>query len=266
VAHLAAIEDYNSSDIAINGGYVYKYSNEKLNELVYLLSGLSIGSKVIDIGVGMGVATRTIAKLGFYSIAIDNPKTGRAGEDLKLLENTVMETLSLDICSDKLPFPDNSIDAVLFSDVIEHLIDSPRNILSEINRVLRPGGICVATTPNALRATVRLKVFLGFSNWPSITDFYYSDVHGGHHHEYTKDEFIFAFKELNYVIEKFLAYGTMKDVIIGSFSELHSRSRAGPLQSKKGNVFFKIGAYIVSFFERIHNLAPQFLIVAKKKS
>jgi hypothetical protein len=57
----------------------------------------------------------------------------------------------------------------------------------------------------------------------------------------------------------------MKDVNIASFSELHSRSRSGPLGSKKSNIFIKSMAYLISFLELIPSLSPQFMIVAKKR-
>ncbi len=47
----------------------------------------------------------------------------------------------------QLPFPDQSFDVVLSSDVLEHLNDL-RTTFSEIHRVLRPGGIFVFDTIN----------------------------------------------------------------------------------------------------------------------
>ena len=46
----------------------------------------------------------------------------------------------------KPPFPDNSFDIVTASALIEH-VDSPKDMLKEVGRVLRPGGIVLITTP-----------------------------------------------------------------------------------------------------------------------
>lgn len=46
-----------------------------------------------------------------------------------------------------IPFADRSFDIVYAAEVIEHLLD-PDLLLSEINRVLRPGGTLVLSTPN----------------------------------------------------------------------------------------------------------------------
>jgi 2-polyprenyl-3-methyl-5-hydroxy-6-metoxy-1,4-benzoquinol methylase len=47
-----------------------------------------------------------------------------------------------------LDLPDESVDCVTFQEVIEHL-EGPAVAIKEINRVLRPGGVLVVTTPNA---------------------------------------------------------------------------------------------------------------------
>ncbi|MDF3150217.1 methyltransferase domain-containing protein, partial [Streptomyces sp. T21Q-yed] len=46
-----------------------------------------------------------------------------------------------------LPFVSGSADAVLFSEVVEHLVD-PDGALDELRRVLRPGGHLMLSTPN----------------------------------------------------------------------------------------------------------------------
>lgn len=47
-----------------------------------------------------------------------------------------------------LPFPDNTFDAVILSEVLEHIDDDVAG-LREALRVLKPGGVAVLTVPNA---------------------------------------------------------------------------------------------------------------------
>ena len=70
-----------------------------------------------------------------------NPRTG---------EEVVFEYEAFNIETDPFPYPDASFDAVVFSELIEHLGVNPLRALAEIHRVLRPGGIVVVTTPNSL--------------------------------------------------------------------------------------------------------------------
>ncbi|MBF0625488.1 MAG: methyltransferase domain-containing protein [Magnetococcales bacterium] len=63
-----------------------------------------------------------------------------------------------------LPFAAASFDLVTASEVLEHL-ENPRALLREAARVLKPGGIAIFTTPNALNLKSRLRFLLsGFFN------------------------------------------------------------------------------------------------------
>jgi len=57
--------------------------------------------------------------------------------------------LILDVETEKIPQPDNSVDAVLMMEVFEHFGLDPMHALVEANRVLKPGGLLVFSTPNA---------------------------------------------------------------------------------------------------------------------
>ncbi|WP_327404309.1 class I SAM-dependent methyltransferase [Streptomyces sp. NBC_01288] len=97
---------------------------------------------VLDIGCGDGTAAATAAPLltGHRVIGVDWSQDAltRARTNLPY---TVRGELTA------LPLRSASADAVLFSEVIEHLVD-PDTALAEIRRVLRPGGHLMLSTPN----------------------------------------------------------------------------------------------------------------------
>lgn len=56
----------------------------------------------------------------------------------------------VDLTSDPLPFSDGSFDGVVLKDVLEHLPE-PTRVVREVRRVLRPGGVVFASSPDAQR-------------------------------------------------------------------------------------------------------------------
>jgi glycosyltransferase involved in cell wall biosynthesis len=73
---------------------------------------------------------------------------------------------------ERLPFADGTFDALIHSQVIEHLPDDPA-ILGECRRVLRPGGILVLGTPDYGRVL-----------WPVLEWIHSHIMPGGYAHEH----------------------------------------------------------------------------------
>jgi glycosyltransferase involved in cell wall biosynthesis/SAM-dependent methyltransferase len=67
---------------------------------------------------------------------------------------------------DPYPYPDGHFATVLCCELLEHLYHDPMHMMAEINRILRPGGAVVLTTPNicSLRAieAILLRYHPGF--------------------------------------------------------------------------------------------------------
>ena len=59
-----------------------------------------------------------------------------------------------------LPFEDDSFDAVVAGELLEHVRD-PADVVAEVSRVLRPGGTFVGSVPNAFRFQSRLLFLAG---------------------------------------------------------------------------------------------------------
>jgi SAM-dependent methyltransferase len=68
-----------------------------------------------------------------------------------------------------VPFPDETFDQIVFSEVIEHLVFSPLPLLRELWRVLVPGGRLIVTTPNELYAKSRLRALGRMLLWQSLS-------------------------------------------------------------------------------------------------
>jgi len=91
---------------------------------------------------------------------------------------------AINIEKEKLPFNDNSFDMILCTEVLEHLIQDPSFMLSELNRVLKEGGLLVLTTPNGLYWRYLYKLAL-LGNWEGYSSF---GVYGRHNRLWALNE------------------------------------------------------------------------------
>jgi SAM-dependent methyltransferase len=103
------------------------------------------GDSIVDIGCYGGGFVRHLLDVrpGRRVVGLDYDPENIAiarmlHPDAQFLESSVYE----------LDLPDASVDCVTFQEVIEHL-EAPGQAIKEINRVLRPGGTLIVTTPNA---------------------------------------------------------------------------------------------------------------------
>lgn len=105
------------------------------------------GPRLLDIGSydGAFLAALLAAKPDVDAVATDyDPENLRIAHFLHPdLAGRIVEASAYE-----LPFADESFDCVTFQEVIEHL-EGAAQAVKEINRVLKPGGTLVLTTPNA---------------------------------------------------------------------------------------------------------------------
>jgi len=113
------------------------------------------GDRFLDVGCGEG--RHTIGAYMFHdeveAIGVDlsEKDLATATERFKEFEEPGNEKKSLSFQPAngmELPFPDNSFDRVICSEVLEHIPDY-RGMLKEIDRVLKPDGIMAISVPRA---------------------------------------------------------------------------------------------------------------------
>src|SRR6185312_10294986 len=63
---------------------------------------------------------------------------------------------------DPFPYPDAHFSTVLCCELLEHLFEDPMHLMSEINRILKPGGHLVLTTPNVGSLRSISAILLGY--------------------------------------------------------------------------------------------------------
>ncbi len=102
------------------------------------------GALVLDVGCGDGTAAAVAGPIlaGHRIVGVD-----WSHDALRRARPRLSHVVRGELDGGGLPFADGCADAVLFSEVIEHLVD-PDRAMDELRRVLRPGGHLMLSTPN----------------------------------------------------------------------------------------------------------------------
>lgn len=98
-----------------------------------------------------------------------------------------------------LPF-DAEFDAVLFCEVIEHLLLDPLAALLRINRVLKPQGHLILTTPNVARLENVARIISGVNIYDPYSG---HGPYGRHNREFNRHELVHLLRHAGFEIEAF---------------------------------------------------------------
>ncbi len=159
----------------------------------FLTGGVRPGTRALDVGCGDGRFSAVLAEAGAQVIgadvaqaALDRATAHHPGLDFRLIA-----------IDEPLPFDDCQFDLVWASEVVEHVSDTAR-WMSEVRRVLAPGGRLLLTTPSHGRVRVALGGIERFS-----------EPLGDHLHLYTR-------RSLRSLLDEF------------GFQQVQVRTAAGP--------------------------------------
>ena len=129
-----------------------------------IASYLPKGSRVLDVGSGLGNFTKLSLESNLETVSLDIA--------FRLLRRSKVP-LAVNGSALQLPFKDNTFDAVISSECIEHTY-TPLTALAEMLRVVKKKGIVILSCPNrvwkwsvAIARALRLRRFDGIENWPS---------------------------------------------------------------------------------------------------
>lgn len=124
---------------------VFDSARPRLNVLLSLVREGGCRTAV-DISTGLGFLPVLLRRMGIEVVATEcDPEIAAFPRALGI------EVLSYCIGRGPLPLDPESLDLVVFAEVLEHLKRPPIAVIREVTAALRPGGSFLLTTPNVAR-------------------------------------------------------------------------------------------------------------------
>lgn len=112
----------------------------------FLKCNMPKSTKILDVGCGYGSLAYNLFKMGYtdtFGIEVNEDRIQRGKKNYSTFSNHLSHYTGKHI-----PFEDESFDAVLMFDVIEHIPSIDTFIKEEVYRILKPGGSFIFQTPN----------------------------------------------------------------------------------------------------------------------
>ena len=171
------------------------YIERHLARLVRTLEITPPGSEdrtVLEMGAYMQITPALATKLGYGEVrgSYLGPIGVKQRKQVRLPDGETFEcTIDLfDAEKDPYPYADESFSTVLCCELLEHLYEDPMHMMGEINRILKPGGHLVLSTPNICSLRAVGAVLLGYH--PGLFHQYIKpnesgDIEPRHSREYT---------------------------------------------------------------------------------
>lgn len=139
--------------------------------------------KILEIGSAPFHLTYLLKNKNFPIIGIDI----ELERFKQFISEQGLHVMKCDVESESLPFNNNEFKFVIFNEIFEHLRFNPIATLKEINRILKPDGVLILSTPNlySIRNIINFLLGRGFDDPYQEFEKLYTLGHMGHIREYS---------------------------------------------------------------------------------
>jgi methionine biosynthesis protein MetW len=170
-----------------------QYVAEKNNSWSMVYDLVPEGEKVLDIGCSSGNFGAELIKQ--KSCVVDGVDIDK--KDIELARKKLRNAWVVDLEQDNLNFTNETYDALIMMDVIEHLKE-PHKVLINLKKFLKPGGRLLFSVPNMSHISVRLDLLHGRFDYRQT-----GVLDDTHLHFYTEKYLRHVFKSAQYKVTKF---------------------------------------------------------------
>jgi len=147
-----------SKDSLYNWNHNYLKNNKKRYQFdLELIKSHYVSGEILEIGSAPFHLTYLLKNKKYPIIGVDI-----APERFKhFINDHSLRVIKCDIENESLPFDNNEFGFVLFNEIFEHLRINPIATLKEINRILKPSGKLILSTPNLYSINNNINFLLG---------------------------------------------------------------------------------------------------------
>ena len=204
--------------------------------------------RILEMGAYLQMTPALVSKLGYGEVRgcyygqlgrVDHRQaTSTAGEPF------VCEIDHFDAERDRFPYPDAWFSTVLCCELLEHLFNDPMHLMGEVNRVLKPGGHLLLTTPNVAALRGISAILQGYH--PGFFHAYIrpagpGEVDARHNREYTPREIHQLLENSGFEVVR-LETGEFRDIPHPEFGwVLHLLHRYNLETSLRGDGIYALG-------------------------
>lgn len=100
-------------------------------------------ARIMDVGSGFGDLLLVLKEIGYKNLFTADAENNAEA----IFETNGINFTKFDATKDKFPFPEGFFDVVICSHILEHL-PNPFNLLEEVHRILRVGGLLFVMVPD----------------------------------------------------------------------------------------------------------------------
>ena len=192
------------------GRYLGEHESRLIRTLQLTPPGTA-GDRILEMGCYLQITPALRSLLGYGQVrgCYFGAPDRDLKRDLKQVNAQDGEFFECDIdlfnCErDRFPYPDGHFATVLCCELLEHLKYDPMGMMSEIHRILRPGGILLLTTPNIVSLRSVRAVLHGrhpgfYNRYPDPRDDWASNPR--HEREYTPGEISLLLEAAGFAVD-----------------------------------------------------------------